>query len=59
MFKKKYLSAGALALPFALLLTGCSASDILVDKYDESTTRTAETSAQAVADGVVVTVLGA
>jgi len=53
MLKKKYLSAGALALPFALLLTGCSASDLFADKYDESTTRTAETSAQAVADGLL------
>ncbi|PJJ45296.1 hypothetical protein ATK23_2559 [Glutamicibacter mysorens] len=53
MLKKKYLFAGALALPFALLLTGCSVSDILVDKYDESTTRTAETSEQAVADGLL------
>lgn len=53
MLKKKYLFAGALALPFALLLTGCSVSDILVDNLDESTTRTAETSEQAVADGLL------
>lgn len=53
MLKKKYLFAGALALPFALLLTGCSVSDILVDNLDKSTTRTAETSEQAVADGLL------
>ncbi|MEF9875241.1 MULTISPECIES: hypothetical protein [Micrococcaceae] len=53
MLKKKYLATGALALPFALLLTGCSGSDLFVDKYDESTTRTAKTSEKAVADGVL------
>lgn len=53
MLKKKYLAAGALALPFALLLTGCSGSDLLSDKFDESTTRTAKTSQKAVEDGVL------
>ncbi len=55
MLKKKYLAAGALALPFALLLTGCSASDLFGDKLDESTTRTAERSKDAVADGLLPT----
>lgn len=53
MLKKKYLATGALALPFALLLTGCSASDLFGDKLDESTTRTAENSKDAVADGLL------
>lgn len=53
MLKKKHFIAPALAVPFALLMTGCSTSDLFVDKLDESTVRTADSSEKAVADGMV------
>jgi len=51
--KKKYFAAGLIAVPCALLMTGCSTSDLFTDKYDESTTKTAKSSKQAVADGLL------
>lgn len=53
MLKKKYIAAGALTVPFALLLSGCSVNDLLADKHDESTTRSADSSSEAVAEGLL------
>ncbi|WP_190264216.1 MULTISPECIES: hypothetical protein [Glutamicibacter] len=53
MNKKRYLAVGSLSIISALLLSGCSVSDLLSDKLDESTTRTAESSSKAVADGLL------
>ncbi|CBT77497.1 MULTISPECIES: hypothetical protein [Glutamicibacter] len=53
MNKNRYLAVGSLSIISALLLSGCSVSDLLSDKLDESTTRTAESSSEAVANGLL------
>ncbi|GAA1406167.1 hypothetical protein AUR04nite_06790 [Glutamicibacter uratoxydans] len=53
MLKKKYLAAGALTVPFALLLSSCSVADLTTDNYDKSESKQAATSEQGVADGLL------
>lgn len=48
MMKKKHVVAAVLATPLALGLSGCSVSDLMVDKFDESTAKSAKTSQDAV-----------
>ncbi|WP_313810476.1 hypothetical protein [Glutamicibacter sp.] len=53
MLKKKYLAAGALTIPFALLLSSCSAADLTSENYDKSESKQAASSEQGVADGLL------
>jgi len=53
MMKKKYAASALLAAPLALLLSGCSVSDLMVDKYDESTEKSAKTSEEGVSNGLL------
>ncbi|MGQ3383106.1 hypothetical protein [Glutamicibacter sp. TV12E] len=53
MMKKKYAASALLAAPMALLLSGCSVSDLMVDKYDESTEKSAKTSEEGVSSGLL------
>lgn len=55
MMKKKYVAAALMAAPLSLVLSGCSVSDLLVDKYDESTEKTAKTSEEAVSGELLPT----
>lgn len=53
MIKKKYVATALFAAPMALLLSGCSVSDLMTDKYDESTEKTAKSSQEAVSSGLL------
>lgn len=53
MLKKKFVIAGLLTLPLAAALTGCDVGELAQDRLDESTTRSAATSEQAVKDGIL------
>ncbi len=53
MLKKKFFTATALTVPFALMLTGCSVTDLAKDNYDKSASKSASTSEQGVAEGLL------
>ncbi|WP_404288012.1 hypothetical protein [Glutamicibacter arilaitensis] len=55
MMKKKYLSMMVLAIPSALLLTGCNVSDLVQDQYEQSASKSAKTSQEGVASGLLPT----
>lgn len=48
MMKNKPVAAALSVASLALLLSGCSVSDLMVDKYDESTEKSAKTSQEGV-----------
>lgn len=50
---KKYAFAPLLILPFTLMLTGCDVNAAFSDSSDRSTVKSAKTSEQAVADGLL------
>ena len=55
MLKKKYVLASVLALPLALSLTACDINAVIADGADQSTTRSAKTSEEGVAKGILPT----
>ena len=53
MLRKKLLAAGALALPLALAVSGCGAAESHGSGYARSVSKKAESSEEAVADGLL------
>lgn len=53
MMKKKYLSMLAVMITSALLLTGCNVADLAQDKYEQSASKSAKTSEDGVASGLL------
>ncbi|MCW4466224.1 hypothetical protein OK351_12020 [Glutamicibacter sp. MNS18] len=53
MMKKKTLTAAALAVPLALALTGCGISSAFDDRYEDSASKSAKTSQDGVASGLL------
>ncbi|MGO2052942.1 MULTISPECIES: hypothetical protein [unclassified Glutamicibacter] len=51
--KKNLVPLIALAIPTTLLLTGCDVSQLTEDKYEQSASKTAKTSAEGVASGLL------
>ena len=55
MMKKKYVASALSAAPLVMFLSGCSMSDFSVDKFDESTEKSAQTSQAGVASELLPT----